>query len=322
MLQSLATITAFEQALSTPLLHFKRLRQIEIVRHSNNRPIVRSTKNAFEAEIIWCGRRYLLFLPTRYEAIRHIEMLEETLRDRRQGPLINNQIFYEEITLFDSVGRKHLLDVIIQEIPEGMMLDKAVLHYKSEDLRKAVLLLKERLDSIDFLHRNLRPSNIVVCKSGVLRPLRYWHAEWKELSNNKIEPLIELIDKFASSESDRVKAPLISTTNIDDTTKPSFCGGITRKFKCGRYGFIDEDNRPLTKFIYSWASEFKEGRAIVANNGKMGAINNLGKKVVQAKYKSLEFDVQTGNFTGISNNTIYTLDYDGNIVHREIIKEK
>ena len=311
----LPTMTYFEQALSAPALHCSRLRVMEPVLR-NGHPVIRRTHCAIESEIIWNDRHYLLSLPFKPESLRHIEYIEDILRNRRQGPLINCQILYNELTLIDSLGAKHSYDIVLQEIPDGMMLEEAAQHYKAADLRRGVELMKERLDAIGFRHNNLRPSNIVVCRSGVIRPLRYWYAEWEEYSDNNISQLTEFIAQYDFSEGEASKLPLVVTTESEESRKSYHHGGVIRAFRCGRYGFLDSDGRQITKFEYTWVSEFCEDRAIVARNNKMGAIDGYGKKVIPVAYDSLEFDVEQGLFYAARGRYNYIIDYDGRLIRR------
>ncbi len=307
------TMTYFEQALSAPMLHCKRLRSIEPIRH-NGQLIIKRTHSAIESEILWNDRRYLLSLPFKAESLRHIEELEEELHNRSQGPLINCQILYNELTLTDSLGQPHSYDIVLQEIPDGMVLEEAIQHYKAADLLRGVEFMKERLDAIGFRHNNLRPSNIVVCRSGVIRPLRYWYAEWEVFSDNDISQLTEFIAQYDFPEGEASKLSLSAPTENEERRKSYFHGGVIRVFRCGRYGFLDRDGRQITKFIYTWASEFCEGRAIVARNNKMGAIDGYGKKVIHVTYDSLKFDVEQGLFYATQGKYRYIINYDGKII--------
>lgn len=308
-------MTSFEQALSAPQQYFKRLKQMEVLQQKG-RPIVRRTHSAIETEVRWNGHLYLLFLPFKSETIRHIESFEDELRNRRQGPLINNLIMYEEVILLSSCGRKESFDVILQELPDGLMLEEAVHYYRSSDLRNAVSQMKERLDAIGFCHNNLRPTNVLVCKSGVIRPLRYWYAEWETFSDNDISQLIKLIDKYDYPEADATRHPLAPTNEVEEEPQSRYRGEVQRRFRCGYYGFVDSDGYQVTPYIYTWASEFSEGRAIVARNNKMGAIDLYGKKVVPIIYSHLEFDITTGCFSAINGRYNYLLDYEGKIIRR------
>ena len=317
------TMTYFEHALLTPELHFRRLGLMEVVQ-SNGERAVRRTQCAMEAEIVWNDRHYLIFLPFREEYMEHIVSVEMTLRERSLGPLINNNIFTDELMMLDSVGVVHYCDVILQEIPKGMPFNVAINHYKAEDLKKAVNRMKTRLDTLGFNHRNLRPENVMVCDDGVLRPLRYWHARWEFFSNNDISQLTTLIDeKCNNHDFEDIKAPFVVDSD-EAESKTTSSGEIICYCRNGLYGFIDRHGVQITKFEYSWASEFCEGRAVVAKNGKMGAINSLGRKVIPVQYEYVSFDVKRGEFHVRNGKFRYLYNYDGKQICRieEPVKEE
>ena len=303
-------MTYFKEALSAPSLHFKRLRRVEPLLR-NGAPIVRRTHTAIESEIVLDGQRYLLFLPFHSKSIRHIHELEMETRERSRGPLIENRIFDEELTLVDSLGNKHLFDIVLQELPDGAIFSEAVNRYHTAYLLNAIRKMKERMDSIGFRHNNLNPANVIICDSGVARPLRYWYAEWEEYTDNDISQLIELIDINCNDELDLALSYIACDYDEGYSATPRQRKGITALRKGSRYAFIDEDGVPITRFVYSWVGDFCEGRAIVTKGNKMGAINSEGRKVIPVIYNTLEFDVETGIFTATNDKYRYFLDYEG-----------
>ena len=305
---------SFREALSAPKLHFKRLGQTKPL-YYDSKTIISSSNTIIETEIEWNDRHYMLYLPIVQERLEHIEQLESTAQERSRGPLIENIILYDELMLVDSRGNKHYYDIILQEKPKGKLLRDAVLHYKIADLRQAIKKMTSRLDAIGFNHKNLTPTNIIICDSGVARPLRYWYAEWEVFSDNDISQSVEYIREHYSRDIDSLRKPLITSREKSCST-PIARDGITRLCKGGRYGFIDYDGLQITPFVYSWASDFCEGRAIVARNGKMGVINNRGGKVIHQIYDTIEFDVESGIFTATRNQYRYLIDYEGKIIQR------
>lgn len=312
----LPTMTAFEQALSAPMCHCNRLRELRPILR-NGRAIIRRTHLAIETEIIWNDRHYLLFLPFREEHLHYIAQLEQETRERSRAALIENMVLYNEIMLVDNLGRKEQFSVILQEMYYGMTLDKAVLHYNADDLYRAVERMKQRIDTVGFAHNNLRPANILICKSGVARPLRYWYAKWQNFADNDISTTLALIEEHRGIGTH----PLIQVPAEEECEdRPREHDGITRLCKCGYYGFVDSDGHNITPFTYSWASDFQEGRAIVAKHGKMGAIDHNGAKVIPVAYSHLEFDIDTGTFTAIQGKYRYLLDYNGKRIRRAEIE--
>ena len=74
----------------------------------------------------------------------------------------------------------------------------------------------------------------------------------------------------------------------------------------------------ITRYVYSWASDFMEGRAIVANGHKMGVIDERGKKIIHSIYDNIEFDVETGIFTATKEGRHYLIDYNGNLINNKV----
>jgi len=300
------SMIAFERALSKPSLSFKRLRDIK-PSMENGRIAIRRTQSAMEAEIEWNERHYIIYLPFDSKDIQRMAEFELESCEHSRGPLIENRILYNEVTLTNSLGQREEFAVILQETYGGMMLDKAVTHYKADDLLCAVERMRRRLDEIGFQHNNLRPTNVLICKSGTARPLKYWYAEWRDLAENNITPLLALIE-----QSKHIGTKSLAQEPIgDEYAEPRAYEGITRLCKHGRYGFVGDDGRAITRYIFSWASNFQEGRAIVVQNNKMGAINSEGKKVIRAMYEHLEYDVATGTFIAILGKYKYFIDYNG-----------
>ena len=314
-------MTYFREALSAPTLHFKRLRQAEPLL-CNGEPIVRRTHSAIETEITLAGKHLLLFLPFHRESLLHIERLEATARDRSRGPLIENWILCEELTLKDSLGQRHRVDIILQKIPNGLMLREAVNRYRADDLIASIRSMKARMDAIGFCHNNLTPSNVLICEDGSAHPLRYWYAKWEVYSDNDISQLLDFIERNRNDERDSALLhQLVQDTEAEYVATSSKSDGLTRVCRGHKYGFVDGDGVTIAPFIYSWASDFCEGRAIVARNGKMGAIDSYGNKVIPVMYNNLKFDIETGTFTASRGTYSYLLDYEGKIIRRSKIED-
>ena len=308
-------MTYFEQALSAPSVHFKRLRQIEPILRGG-RPAINRTHLAIECEVIYRGCNFLLLLPFRNDDLERIVRIEKEAKRRSRGIVLTNFIFDKELTMVDSLGCEHHFDIILQAQPIGITLKEAAKCYKAEDLLLAIHKMKQHLDTIGFRHNNLTPSNIIIGNNGVAYPQRYWYAEWEVYSDNDISQAVEYIRSHYNHDVDSLRKPLFVNKDAECATTPTTSEGITRICRCGRYGFVDSDGLQITPFIYSWASDFCEGRAVVAQNGKMGVINNYGRTIVSKIYETIEFDLESGTFTATRNQYKYLIDYEGKIIQR------
>ena len=201
------------------------------------------------------------------------------------------------------------------------MLREAVNRYRADDLIAALRSVKARMDAIGFRHNNLTPSNTLICEDGSAHPLRYWYAKWEIYSDNDISQLIDFVESNRHDERDAaLSQQLVQDSEAEYIATQSKGDNITRLCRGHKYGFVDGDGVQITPFIYSWASDFCEGRAIVARNGKMGAINSYGNKVIPVMYNNLKFDIETGTFTASRCAYNYLFDYEGKIVRRAKIE--
>ena len=284
--------------------------------------MVTCTNRAIEAVVDWVDRRYLLTLPLKSVDMQHLEALEIESQWHSRGPLIESHILCEELTLHDNRGGADKFSVILQEISGCVPLEEALKRYRASDLRDAVEQMAHRLDNLGFLHNNLNSHNILICENGRARPIRYWHAEWRDCATNNIEQVLALIAKYDTPECDMSRERLPQFE--DKTIEPQYgwhCG-VKLVVRHNRYGFVDVDGRQVAPYIYTWASEFCEGRAIVSKNNKMGAINVRGAKVIPVSYKHLEFDAQTGCFIGLNGAFRYLFNYEGKQIRRLKITDK
>jgi hypothetical protein len=207
--------------------------------------------------------------------------------------------------------------MVVQDISCGVPLSEAVHIYKHSELHQAIKRMKEQLDAIGFSHNNLQPSNILISKNGSAHPIRYWYAEWRASSDNDTRHLTSFINRHSHPDDDFTKQSFLSPTTEPKGCESTSHEGISCVYKYGHYGFVDSDHKAITRFEFSWASDFQEGRAIVAKGNKIGVIDQRGARVLPVIFDNVEFDIETGFFRATKNKYLYLIDYDGNVVKRE-----
>ena len=306
----LSTMIDFERALDIPSLHFCSLRNMRC-RFVGGRPVVRRTYFAAEAEVEWNGGRYLLYMPFRRELVAHIEALEMALDGVDAPFLCRHRILYNEMLEPGGVADRRA-DVILQELPEGEWLKAS--HISSAEVSYRLSLLQEQIRSVGFSHNNLSPANIFVDRDGVFRLVRYWYASLSPESRDDIfatnvvyaeekSPLRQLEDVASSYKADA--EPLYSRLR----------DGMARFVVGGKVGFRDEEGEVVIPPTYSYATDFEEGRAVVADESmKMGAIDKSGRTVVPLLYDDILFDVGQACFSAYKGDLLYRIDYCGEIL--------
>lgn len=300
----------FERALDTPSLYFCRLRSVRC-RFVGGRPMVRRTYFAAEAKVEWNGGRYLLYMPFRKELVAHIEALEMALDGVDASFLCRHRILYNEmIVAGDDADRR--VDVILQELPEGEWLGASNL--SSAEVSYRLSLLREQMQSVGFSHNNLSPANIFVDKGGGFRLVRYWYAL---LSSEPRDDIFATSVAYAKEE-----YPLRSLEDVgmeydakSEQQSVRLRDGVVRFVADGKVGFRDEEGRVVIPPTYSYATDFEEGRAVVADESmKMGVIDKSGTIVVPLLYDDILFDVGQACFSAYKGDMLYRIDYCGEVL--------
>ena len=290
-------MTYLEQALISPKLHFKQLRNMEPALR-NGRPALRRTYGIAECEISLEGKRYMLYMPFKPHVADIVEALEQKLLPLSATFICHNRILRNEFEYINLFGRRSVSDIIIQPIPDGIPFREALSIYSPPTMFYALKALKRDMESIGFSHNNLSPSNIIVSKGGELHLLRYWYAEIGEHCNDNFSTLEEMVHSSCMYKTK--PAPATESSNR-----------LHRRYVNNLFGFDDSSGKCVIPYIYSWADDFKEERAIVAQRNLMGVIDPSGRVIIPIEYDDIEFNRRNNAFIGYRDNKQYILSFNG-----------
>ena len=310
------SLSAFSALLTSQGSPFKSLQGVVIVKHNNEPKIVRTSLYA-EAEVELDGERHLLCLPLSGTIATSTERLCVALNRIRCNALVEYRLLNGEITLTASNGCTAPCDLILQRIPEGEPLDVAVTHIATQQLLNALAKLEAELLEVGFLHRNLKPSNLIFGDDGCLYPIRYHYAELGAPSEKvaaemaSIRRFIESNPTVAEIGSEEWSAKYESTLPYDQIWPMQDMMRLVRKGEL--YGYLDDCDREVISPRYIYAENFFENRAVVQNpDGRMGAIDHSGRWVIEPQYEMLGF--AGGLFEGRLGTQWYKIDYQGKLI--------
>ena len=309
-MSTLPTMTSFERAVDTPTKYFRHLHHLRL-RVVDGRAVVRRTYSAAEAEVEWEGRNYLLFMPFRREALSHIEQFDLQMASVEAPFICRHRIFHNEMLVPQMGGEASYVDIILQELPEGMSLVEAQRYYSVAELSHKLYRLERDMAAVGFLHNNLSPYNIILDDGGNLRLVRYWYADF---STSRYDDFEALIASLAEPQTPLrlLNDTLATYATPSPTPQPRIKDGMSRIFRNGKVGFADEDGVEVIPPIYCYADDFEEGRAIVSNESmKMGVIDKSGNIVVPLIYDDISFDVEQALFFACKGKMLCVLDYCG-----------
>lgn len=92
-----------------------------------------------------------------------------------------------------------------------------------------------------------------------------------------------------------------------------------RKYKGGKWGFIDRNGTEITPIKYDSVQFFKEGVAVVCLGGKQGIVDRTGKEVVPPKYDHID-EFEYGRAKVMLNGQEKWIDRKGNLIKPEEVE--
>ncbi len=309
------TLHIFMQALLTPDLSFATLTEARPVLGDGGMPRLRRTTRFAEAEIEWQGGRWLLALPLEPAAMQSVERTAAALRKIDCPALTEYRILPRELRWYDARTKLYVSDLILQRIPSGGGFSEAIHTERGATLLAALDLLEETLKRARFVHRNLKPANLV-WSDGHFYPLRYHDALIGSTDASDAEA-IEALRRIVRTTTSCAElhdaaadyAPSSRFTGHRWTGNP-FEGRVCVEDESG-FGFVDLDNRPVIPSVYLWAGDFHEGRAEVQTAEGMGLIDRDGKFVLPPEYEIVEYDPATSTIRARRDGLWARFDYTG-----------
>ena len=127
--------------------------------------------------------------------------------------------------------------------------------------------------------------------------------QFEKIRSNRIDSLVCAMKNrkwaFFSCSGDQLtdfKYDKITESYYDDRNHTYFQKGLCRVEKDGKIAYIDNDFNEIVAFgTYEVAEPFRNHLAIVAQNGKYGIIDTLGKVILPLKYDFIEHPSEYSN---------------------------
>lgn len=312
------SIVSFSEFLLAEEPAFKTLRGVKVILH-NGAPIITRTSKFAEAQIMLQGKSYLLCAPLGGSIEPACERLCVSLAKLGTTALTEYRLLKDEITLKDSMGCEVNYDVILHALPAGERLDRAALFTTTARLKAALELLKREMCSLGFVHGNLRPEHLIYGEDGRLYPIRYNYARLGALEN-EVEDDLRGIEEFMAGVAEVAEIGEFTTPVEYESLLPydkvyQMQDMMRLVCKDSLYGYINSNNEEVIALQYTYAEPFFENRAVVqTRDGKMGALNHNGERVVEPVYDMLGFE--DGCFRARIGTEWIELDYSGKKINK------
>lgn len=310
----MATISNLRNALTWSASSFRILKELKW----DNYPIIRSTYFA-ETRITLGQATYLLAMPLTAVAMHRVERFCILKRHLNSEVVPALRIMRDEMLYTNAIGKQCSCDILLEPLPDALPYEDALANAacdkaEAEALLTAIETLEEELRLVDISLNNLRKENILIDSEGLLRPIRWYHAtdrsgndtESFDLLRKEIETQcrdMELQDRATTYSTPLELQGHISTRSLRE-------GLIAVEDESG-WGFVDCNNKSIIEPVFSWVSDFYEGRAEVEIDCQMGLIDKSGDFIIEPRYDILDYDHTSGHSRALRDGRWHIFDYSG-----------
>lgn len=266
-----------------------------------------------EFEVEWQGRKWLLCTPLAEDAVRRVESMALRLGRERLPHVAEYRVFHSEMRFFDSAGREHRSDVVMQQLPDGTPLSRRT---DRRGIHDELAAMREEFLAAGFSHNNLKPENIIATNIEGCRAIRPHFATF-DAPDGDAEAFDRLFAMFPADAGcdmelhDSAAGCYDCPASEYDEIWPEF-ESLRRVRRGDRYGFIDGAGREAIAVQFDHATDFEEGRAAVGEHGRTGLIDTTGRYVIPPVHPELEYSTENGiSIAGSAEQGWTAYDYDG-----------
>ena len=285
------TLQLFTRALLTPDLSFKTLADARAATGADGLPRLMRTTRFAEAEITWRGRQWLLSMPLSPAALAAVERTASQLGRLNTDHLAEYRILRDELRWTDPAGRERRFDLALQLFPRANRSPKRSTRNPRERLLAALDTLETALRKLNFSHNNLRAGNLrwsgravraAALPRRAFRPFGRRRGLRKPARTGPPDGRSDVRRRHGGRLH---PAPPPDGPPLDEPRLRR--AGLRR----GRRGIRvrDTENNPVIRPQYTWAGDFREGRAEVETPSGMGLIDRQGRYVIPPEYEIVDY---------------------------------
>lgn len=297
----ICTINDLREALTAPEQHFCTLDNVRAELTTLSR-----TTHFAECVVTSHDHKMMLYVPITPRAMELALGANRALYATRGSRLRRMIILRAEMICRSKSERR--CSVIVEDITELTPFRDALNGNNSLSLRDGIRELGTQLSFYNISHNNLTINNLMVDRNGIVHPIRQYYTTTGIGGDS--ESLKQILADVESLLPRGCVCEDMSCYRVERDRRERL-NENRQMFRTARgIGYKDERGEVVIPDIYSWATDFYEGRAIVANNhNKFGVIDRNGNEIVPTIYDHIEFNRTTCGFKAYRDNLMAEFSY-------------
>lgn len=300
----ICTVNDFREALAAPEQHFRTINS-DI---KADLTTLCCTTHFAECKVLHREHELMLYAPITSRAMKLARRAQKALMTAFESHLRTMMILRSEMKCHSKMDQE--CPIIVEDISGLTPLDKGLNLSKILNFKSGIEELAAMLKYYDISHNNLTTGNILFDDNGRLYPIRQYYTTMGFGGDNLAfgEILTEImshipkkrnnIEELFKYDTKRLKkAHIVENRQIFNTER-----GL---------GYKNERGKVVIEDIYSWATDFYEGRAVIGKNNKFGVIDRDGKEILPLIYDHIDYDRTTCGFKVLLDKQVAEFNYSG-----------
>ena len=299
---AICTIVEFREAMLHPETALR-----DIVIEDIEIETISRTRHFVECYATMENRRVIIYAPISPQAMTLARGAAEALSSVSSRTISPYAIYEDALQLNN--GRR--CSIIIERPLRGTPLGEMLFTLQHNTLAKGLADFRNALINNNISHNNLHIDNILVDNTSAWHCIRQYYATTPSGGDSEALKSIEaLIERHALADGGYEDA--VHDIVASYQTSIALTSYRRRVEEGGLVGFENERGERVIECKYGWASDFAEGRAMVATpDGRMGLIDSDGHEIIEPRFEELEYDCTTGRSWVCHEGLWAEFDYEG-----------
>lgn len=297
---------------------FVNIKEIKLLTNEQGVPLTQTTSSHIQFEALWHDTPCRIYCPLGHAAECAAERLSAVLKRCHSTHLVGYRLLPKEMI----VGNR-LCDIVIEILPEGTtlrsLLDQRPTPAQARALASAWLDCVEELGALDFAHRALNTSRIIVCEGGEMSLCALHHGRFGSSSDDN-KAIVEITFEILRAAMPHNTFPKVEEL-LAASDRATLCATLREIVGTAKVKPQKSESKTLCQHQHitrklldkvdfsmrEWIDIPSEDRIAFREEGRYGYLDLLNRVVIEAQFLNAEpfhegrAVVETDNGCGLIN---------------------